>query len=330
MSSINEAIIKIAPKIQGHVTPIDLINSISTFTFALKVEDFDISSTGLLFSLSYLNYILELGILKGILYLRRNRDIVNLNIIGIKLKTDDMYFAVIWHPNHLKIIMINDDKLFTREKQTDYILPPNGLIKWARKNGIIPTKKYTTKEEFYETVTSSMQLLYNKILESDSFNILWDINYKGNRIISRKPKKEIDIHSFIHAMLLDMALAKNLEIQPESQIGQGSLDFLITGILKNNDFIHTCIEFKHAHNKNLIKGLTLQLPYYMRSKDCEYGLYVVMYFKCNDFNKPKGYDINELEKYLHGIALSKGLENIRILMYNFSDKPSPSKLEDDL
>lgn len=127
-------------------------------------------------------------------------------------------------------------------------------------------------------------------------------------------------------MLCDVAIAKNFEISPQYPLGGGELDFLISGHLKTGEFANVCVEFKHAHSPKLRDGLVKQLPAYMQTKGCDFGIYCVMFFKGKYFEKPKKFDLHSLDFYLKGLAGSEGLSNIRILVFDLSYPIPPSKL----
>jgi len=128
-------------------------------------------------------------------------------------------------------------------------------------------------------------------------------------------------------LLFDIAIAKNFQIIPEYHIAGWSLDFLITGILKTGEHANICVEFKHAHNPKLVDGLIKQLPAYMKSKGCDFGVYCVLYFKGKYFDEPRGYDDpDKLKLYLNNQAVSAGITNIRVLIIDLSHPKPPSQL----
>jgi hypothetical protein len=111
--------------------------------------------------------------------------------------------------------------------------------------------------------------------------------------------------------------AKNLEITPEFPIAGGRLDFLISGVLSTGKIISACVEFKHAHSNDLLRGLLKQLPAYTQAKGSDYGIYGVLFFKGPYFPEPSGYDKHSLEFFLRGEQLAAGYGNIRELILDF-------------
>jgi len=205
--------------------------------------------------------------------------------------------------------------------------PPNSLIAWARKESIAPIIAYDSPPHFYQEVTFALQAIPDKARTANIYNAFWDITYKGPlEIAPRRPKREPDIVSVIHGLLSDVAIAKNFEVSPQYPLGGGKLDFLISGHLKTGQVVTVCVEFKHAHNPKLKAGLLNQLPTYMQTKGCDFGIYCVMFFKGKYFEKPKKYGIESLDFYLKGLAGSAGLSNIRILVFDLSYPKPPSQL----
>ena len=129
-------------------------------------------------------------------------------------------------------------------------------------------------------------------------------------------------------MLSDQAILSSFEIILEFKTGVGSLDFLLIGRLKNGSSTKICIEFKNAHSSDIIHGLTNQLPDYMKNCWSKYGVYAVLYFKGDWFDKPSYKDDTELfvklqsEKQITGDPIQ---ENIRIIFLSVSKPKSASK-----
>jgi hypothetical protein len=125
-----------------------------------------------------------------------------------------------------------------------------------------------------------------KIENMHNKNIFWDIIYDGQKIIRRKPKKEIDLHPIILSLLSDQMFISSISIYPELQTGVGKLDFLFVGYVKNKGISKICAEFKHLHANDLEHGLAVQLPTYMNNQKIEHGTYCILDFRGEWFNKP--------------------------------------------
>jgi|GEM_PF-1506014 len=337
-------LVGIAPQLRGGVTPRDLMGAEGTFCFYSNYSEIGGDKTGILFNLVSDSYRLEAGFTSTQFYIVRNHDRLELPIQPVYKPTGRLCGFITWSPTELSLSILDESYDEAISKLTDpteeeeeigrrtkvlktlVTFPPHSLVEWARAESIAPVTTYRSVEDFNETVTSLLQSIQDKVLAIGLHHPFWDIHYEGPKIISKQPKHETDIHPTIHALLFDIALAKNLQISPEYPIAGGQLDFLVTGVLDTGQMVSVCIEFKHAHSKDLLNGLLKQLPAYMHAKGCNFGLYCVMYFKGVDFVEPKDYSLNQLEILLDGNRISQGLSNIRIIILNLTHKKPPSKL----
>ncbi len=338
-----EVIIDIAPQLKGHATPRDLINPIGSITFWTNYREIGPDKAGFLFRVICKDYRLEVGFDNSKFYILRNNEKLEMMLTPIFKPSGSVFCVVSWDPKELKITLLDEsyneavkdlsDKERVKEVDnrtltlnTILTFPPNSLISWARKEAISPEVIYDSKETFYRVVTSSLQTIEDKVKTLGMNNPFWNIVYDGAKIIAKYPKQETDIHPTIHGLLFDIAIVKGLEIIPEYPIAGGRLDFLITGVLSNGKQESVCVEFKPAHSNDLIHGILKQLPAYMQAKGSDFGIYCIMYFKGQYFDKPEEYDEHALENYVRGERLRTGFENVREMILNFSHQKTPSKL----
>lgn len=214
-----------------------------------------------------------------------------------------------------------------KEVFTPPIFPSQNLIRWAKERNIIRQRFYDNPEDFFLIVIDSLQSIQRKVEEFGVINPFWNLVYQGNKIKKRAPKTETDILPTIHALLSDIALAKNFEIYPEHPIAAGNLDFYIRGTLKTGKKADVCVEFKNAHSKRLLQGALKQLPAYMKAKNCKYGIYCVLYYKGKYFDEPKEENFHDIELFLSTELLTMGLNHIRLCMFNFAHPISPSQIK---
>ena len=110
------------------------------------------------------------------------------------------------------------------------------------------------------------------LLEKQFLNVSARFGENG-MIVSRSPKREVEIHQTIHCYLSDQALLRSFQVIPEFKTGVGNVDFMILGQLSNGDSVKVCVECKNAHSPDLIHGLTKQLPSYMENTLSGSGIY---------------------------------------------------------
>ena len=337
---------EIAQPLKGYCTIRDILQSIGTIEININYSQLMQSQKGIFFRLVSRLYNFELGFENDLFYFERCNDRLELPFDSTVNQNGDISFYAMWNPNKLSMLILEksvegkklnkndfqviqgiiDKKIVS--KNTVTTTPPYSLINKIRKQDILPEVAYETENDFDLVVTSLLQSIEDKVKTIGLFHSFWNITYDGLKIINRLPKHEIEIHPLILGLLNDQALAKNLAITREYPIGGGNLDFLVTGQLKNYENVHACIEFKNAHSQDLEAGLAKQLPAYMRSKGCDYGLYGVLYFRGQYFNGPEEFkNINELVLHLENIRTKNGLVNIRILIIDVSNAISPSRLK---
>ncbi len=151
-------------------------------------------------------------------------------------------------------------------------------------------------------------------------------NSLSKKDLEALPKKENDIHPTLLGLIQDECLVKGLEISHEGMAGSGSLDFYISGFIKNTGMKGVCVEVKRAHSSKLEKGIEEQLPNYMKYKGSDFGFYLILWFKGERFDNPIKYDdIHLMEDRLHYIRNSIGhSKSIRILTLDLAGQPIPS------
>lgn len=327
----------IHPHIRGKLTPVDLIKAYGNLRLGTprlgKGEE-------IIFRVSCSDYYLQVGFTTTSFYIIRNSEKLEISNEPFRQDETTNYWAI-WRPTEMSLLILDKsyydaialganetDEIEKRAKvlKTSPIIPPNSLIKWMRKRNTEETTTYDSISHFNQEVTSAMQSISDKILVTNMYKAFWDITYEGAKIVSRKPKKEPDIHPIIHGLIFDIAIAKNFEISPEFQIGCGKLDFLISGHLKTGETVNVCAEFKHAHSLDLEDGILKQLPEYMRVKGCDFGLYCVFFFKGEYFTEPKKFHLKTIDFHLYKLATSAGLYNIRTLTLNCDYPKPPSQL----
>lgn len=325
---MNEKIrIEIAPFLQGNVTPLDLISPMGTLGFWENA-----STRGKLFSLKAPGYVLEAGVSDDGLYILRNS---RMAITPVAASDEPVNYFVTWTPTLLRSLAlgeeynnseVDEDELFTsrwcQETRTLATLPPNALITWAREQLILPVASYDSPGLVFEAVVSALQGIDDTVQTVGMEDSFWDINRKGNKVVSRVPKYETDIQAALHGLFFQTALAKTLEVAPEYPTGGGNLDFLFTAPLNGGGMTSICVEVKRAHSDDLVRGLTEQLPNYMRSKGCPFGVYVVLDFRGADFDEPKNLD---MDFHLHEEAMKAGVSWIRVIVLNLGKKRPPSR-----
>jgi hypothetical protein len=181
--------------------------------------------------------------------------------------------------------------------------------------------KIETEKSLKEFVFRCVDLFVKHNIENHGgYKYLWKNDENGEPIPCREPETQPYIFTHLKAIFDFMGI----QISREVESSNGEVDFLISFTNRQNKSLKLCIELKLAHADNIEKGLTKQLPTYLKGERCKYGVYLVLWYKCDLFVRPKKYkSLNELENYLNKINAN---ENISNLIIDCTKPTSPSKL----
>ena len=332
----------ISPVWKGHVTVRDLIQPLGTATLFVEPTSL-VNLDGILFQIKTKDYHFEVGVNGNNFYIIRNLQSIQFPFVK-ENQTIDVMFEAQWKPDELSLVVLDSDffkkikdksedegtielvKIKKILKTTPPIHPPNSLIRWAREQDFLPKKQYSSEQEFFQEVNTAIQSVQDKIKEFKMYDGFWNIIRKSKKT-SRTPKKEPQNQPTIGGLLSYVTSPKNINIAPEHPTGGGNLDFLLSGVNTKNESLNACIEIKNAHSKDIEKGITTQLPEYMKTKGTDLGIYLVLWFKGKHFDEPKKYsELKELETELYEIRDAKGLNHIRLHIIDLSGPKPPSTL----
>jgi hypothetical protein len=322
--------ISIAPAFGGALVPSDLLQSEASLGFWIPWP-----AKGILFRVTHGDYFTELSVQKGCVVLCRNDYSVNVAVNDIIGEAKKLFVAVTWTPSsiglHCGAGIGGSDNLLNQTAKTPPTIPPNSLIRLARKANILPVEEYQSEESLRQKVYAALDSVQSKIDMMANVSSFYDVTYDGKAIKSRKPKAETDIQPIIMGLLNDQMLMANIEVIPECRTGVGALDFMFIGSVKDHGICRVCAEFKNAHSKDVLHGLTVQLPQYMRNAGASYGAYCVLWYKGEWWLSPDKYDtpdeflINLQTMSLEAYASEPLLEGVRIFVYDLSKKPPASR-----
>lgn len=319
---------KIAPVLKGSITAYDVLHSQGTFVF--KTSKTAHLKDGLLFLLNEKDFLFSYRIENQSLVVQRN-NVKNKLSFANAPKNTELTIFMMWSFSQLSLICsygIGESQQLKSKVPTEPCAPPVSLVKWARQQNLIPIETYQSEENFRNKVHSCLQSIQDKIDESGGFSQFWNVNYDGNRIVSRKPKRETEIHPTIHCLLSDQALISSFEVIPEFHSGIGDLDFLIIGKLDDGQSSKLCIEFKNAHSDDLFHGITKQLPEYMGNCKSTYGVYCVLNYN-GEWFKNKSFK-NDTDLWIQLSSRTMSVldpiqDQIRTIILNLSKPKSASK-----
>lgn len=191
-------------------------------------------------------------------------------------------------------------------------------------NQYIPIRDLCENAEIYseKTLSTFIVALIKIVLKN---NVELHGNYRYFWTDNKKPKTEPQMQPFVMSQLKAISEFMGIQISREVESANGEIDFLCS-YTHQNKVLKTCIEIKNAHSSNIETGLQKQLPEYLKSERTKNGIYLVLWYKGELFDKPKKHsNIDDLITYLDSIKPRKFL--IRLVGIDCNKPISPSKLK---
>ena len=184
------------------------------------------------------------------------------------------------------------------------------------------------KTLMFDTIINSGNVLSKFVLKlihlvlTNSIELRGCYKYLWN---NGKPVDEPEAQPFIRSQLQPHCELKGIQLTREIDVANGKLDFFCSYTIGDGTLSKVCVEVKNAHNRKLLDGLTKQLPAYMKGENTKFGIFIVLWYKCKEFQYPATYkDINALRTELEKNIPDK--LNIKIVVIDCTKKISPSKL----
>lgn len=317
-----DEVIEISPSFGGRLPRFQLLERVQAISIWIPVSD---SPNEILFKLSSAKFELSASIVNGCLTLARNGNAVSMTLNDAAHDPGWCHVIIQWSPTFLEIVVNAEPK----RMQTPPTFAPFELIQWARREAIAPMTTYSDATAFRSALVNGIVGLNDKIKTADMQNAFWDFTYEGQRVVARRPKREVHVQPTIYGLLYDLALAKSLSIFPEAKSAGGFLDFLVTATLADGTTCKACVEFKLAHSDDIERGLLEQLPEYMQTHGTSIGIYCVPWFKGEYFDKPAA-EFSRLKFELMDKAAKAGYNSvfgveIDILFIDVSGSTAPSR-----
>ena len=182
-------------------------------------------------------------------------------------------------------------------------------------NEFIEKTRITNSGNFFDFCYKFLELTIKKSIELSGLHIaFWE---------DESPIKEKKAQPIIFNMIRYLAEKKGIQISREVEAANGGLDFYFSYNI-GTEILKVCVELKNAHHTELAHGIESQLPLYIRDMGKKEGIFLVLWYKNDRFNKPKAYDtVKDLNSYL----LSKVPKRFKIkpLIIDCTKKVCPSK-----
>lgn len=227
-------------------------------------------------------------------------------VVGIleKFKKIDIYDMV----KRLKEfgVILSEGRIRVKLSELTYVLVQKEKNKFYY---YLNDKKDDHRMKFLNQIMSLFREVKNGIENRGA-----DITLKDNN----EPKGETAIQVALYEMMRGYFYKDDIDVSREAWTGRGPVDFKFSRGFNLKIFL----ELKLTSNKNLYEGLEAQLTQYMGSEVVKYGIFIVVLFKDDDFNK-----IKEIENKIKEIESKYKM----VILFEYIDarggRPSPSKLK---
>ena len=187
---------------------------------------------------------------------------------------------------------------------------------------LLTSTKIETEKTLMEFVNRSIDLVVKHNIENHGgYKYFWKSDGNGGL----KPCREAEAQPYIFSHLKSIFDFMGIQISREVESSNGEIDFLVTYTNSQRKLLRLCVELKLAQAAKVENGLTKQLPAYMKGEKCKYGIYVVLWFKSENYEEPKKYiGIQDLQSSLDEINSN---HKILSMIIDCSKPTSPSKLK---
>ncbi len=310
--------LELFPQMKSQVAFSDFCVAKGTINFTAR-EGF-LRSSLKLFSFTYGEFIFEAKINDGKVLIRRNEHCQRSDQY---LGDDPCRVTLQWNIDSIGcgIVLLDssaDKNSHLRAVRTPITIPPAEIVNILRKENLFNNAKYNNMDMFFTTLIDSLHCCQKDIRRHGAERLLWK---KTNKNVW-KPVDEPDISRVVASFLSVYGALKNFDVTCESVAGVGSMDFHVVAPV--GDILgKIAIEAKKAESADLVKGITTQLPIYMKRICTDYGIYLVYWLKSPDYPYPNKYnEYGELQ-----IEVLNPIENagtIRTIGMNLSKEANPS------
>ncbi len=301
----------------GGMSPTQLLSNQATFSINVVP-----GSEGELFALESPDYRIRALVSKDAVRLFRNGDVVTKTIGGAKTS---VLIMGAWNPGRLQLAVVLDSQdsetnnaCETLETQPTYV--PTSTLQWARRFNLVNRRGYTSVHDFVTVLSEAFRQVERKIRDSNSTRIYWERSAGDPKQLVPRPEPQVMAN--ISALLDDHSLVAGYQLIRESGAGAGRLDLRAIAPLASGATASVCIEGKHAHAEAIEHGVTDQLPEYMRRTRADFGIYLVLWFKCDSYNHPATASL-DLKLALHKARPFKNM-SVEVLDLGFPEAPSDS------
>lgn len=176
-----------------------------------------------------------------------------------------------------------------------------------------PRKVYSNGNDFLKTILNVFTEIQN-ILRRTKPHSFWD---------KKEPKREPESGAALRLLFEAICAYKNIRVYQEDPSRSGDIDFVFSGISTDMEHLELILEIKNAHSGRLNRGLTHQIPQYLKDRRSDYAVYGVLWYKGEHFDQPSDATIDDCLERLRKL---KPDEVCHIAMFDVSFPVQASRL----
>lgn len=190
----------------------------------------------------------------------------------------------------------------------------SGFYKWDQSTtefvGAHPLRLAAkNRKEFIADVDAMIEQYQLFVEDNAGYKLLWDEGLYS-------PKSEEAAQLLFLGIVKNYCRANNIDISRETNIGRGPVDFKFSSGYENRSLL----EVKLAKNGRFWRGLSTQLPQYLKSESIKLGYYLVIAYNEKDFKR-----LSSIKRKIAEASKNNNVELKAIIVDATTDKPSASK-----
>lgn len=283
-------------------------------------------------------FVFDLATRDGMIYLIRNYNSKENNIVHLdlnKLPNVPCILQVAWDVDFIELIITiknsnnsKDFKDYKSRKKTEGSNTPIEIIKWVDEQYIVQQKEFTSEEDFRRRLIEIIKRIQRLIDTYSNFDEFWNIIETNKKELRYSPKEEKDIHTSILNLISDQLKFSNILFSSVCESQTGNIKIIFTSKVEGFGVSTIIMEIINAHSGGLSYEIADKLPSYMKSKKSKFGIFLVLWYKGERFDKPD-YDSGSSMKFhirgsLHQSKYNKfEYNNISIVVLDLTGEIKP-------
>jgi hypothetical protein len=280
------------------------------------------------------DFVFDLASTEGSFHLIRNYRSTDNNIALIDLSqvpNVPCIIEVAWDVDFIELtINVGDNVLpgnkkgFKSRAKTDRWNPPIELLKWINQKNQNKYKYYLNEEDFRIRLVEIIKGLQRKLDTFSTFGEFWDFKKNETLKVIPIPKSEKDIVSSLIENISENLELSGIRYSYVEKPKPGTVNVTFSAKIKNKGIFTITLEIVNAHSDDIINEISKVFPYFVKSQNSKYGIFLVLWFKGEQYAFPE-YDTEvelalTMQKSLNQANHDKSIfnNNITISILNLS------------